>query len=83
MKIQLTACGILDQYLPPDADGDTALIQTNDQQTVRGLLLELGMPWQLRLLVSVNDTIVKQADHETHTLQAGDQVLVMPPLKGG
>ncbi len=83
IDIQLTAIGILDEYLPPNAAGDTAVVQTQAQQTVRGLLASLNMPWQHGLVVSVNDTVVKQADHPTRILHAGDRVLVMPPLKGG
>ncbi|MCY4245752.1 MAG: MoaD/ThiS family protein [Gammaproteobacteria bacterium] len=78
MKITVKASGILGEHFPGGP-------MTVPQKTlsVAALLSQLPLPPDLPCMVSVNNALVPKAMHREKMLNDGDEVVVMPPLKGG
>ena len=58
-------------------------ITLTDQGTIVSVLAELGVPHDQVGPVSLNDTIVSKDLWGDTVLHEGDQLTVMPPIKGG
>ena len=81
MKVRVSAAGLLEEYLPVDSDGETA-IEIPDPSPAATLLTVMraaGIP----ALISLNGGVVPRSQHATRTVSDGDAVHFMPNLKGG
>ncbi len=79
MKIRLDLAGELDDALD---DADTAAYDVADGATVSDLLAAL--PFGSRVaLTAVNGDMVPPADRHRHRLAEGDEVMMLPAVKGG
>ncbi len=83
MKITVRTSGLLDRYLPRDAQGGTAVIEIADGATVGDVMARLGMPGGDKYLVIANDATVRESERAAHVLANGDTLAIVPPLKGG
>ena len=83
MKIRIKTAGLLGQYLPPGSARNLAEIQITDDATPLDVMAQLRMPLEDSYLVSLNGSVVRKAERGNQTLAAGDQLAIMPPLKGG
>ncbi len=54
-----------------------------DRATLHDLLAELGHVAKRGVAVAVNDAVVPRSTWETHSLVAGDRVLVVQATQGG
>lgn len=83
MKVNLKMSGLLARYLPAGGENGRTVVELRDGATVAGMIGQLGIPEEERLLVIVNDETVPADQRETHKLADDDRVSIVPPLKGG
>ena len=82
MKVQVTAAGLLEEYLLADSDGEMT-VQASDGSTLITVMQAAGIPESAKPLVSLNGTVVPRSQHATRTVSDGDALHFMPNLKGG
>lgn len=83
MKITVSTGGLLDEYLPPGSEGDTAELEIGEGATLRDVLDKLGIPPNENYLLSVNGEVVARSERDRHALAEHDSLTILPPLKGG
>ena len=82
MKILVRTAGLLGKHLPPGSEANRAELEVPQGSTPKCVMDRLGFP-DGSYLVSLNGkavTIPKRGEVE---LQDGDNLALMPPLKGG
>ena len=82
MKVQVTAAGVLEEYLPADSDG-AMTVEAPAEATLVAVMQATGIPETARPLISLNGTVVPRSQHAERTVSDGDAVHFMPNLKGG
>jgi len=82
MKVQVTAAGVLEDYLPAGSDG-AVTVEAPDDATLVAVMQAAGIPESARPLVSLNGTVVPRSQHAVRAVADGDEVHFMPNLKGG
>lgn len=83
MQLTVKLVGPLSRFLPAGAVGNETQVDTADDATVADLMQKLGLPEDLKCMVSINDDIVPIGDRQSRALSASDQIKIIPPLKGG
>lgn len=83
MQISLKTSGLLKKYLPDGTDGNTASITVPDGSNINGVLKHLGAPVDGNYLIVVNGESVPPSKRGDLIVSDGDNVSLMPPLKGG
>ena len=78
MQLNVKLIGRLTEY----QRGDRA-VTLKDHGTIVSVLAELGVPHDQVGPVSLNDSLVSKDLWGGTVLQEGDQLTVMPPIKGG
>ena len=82
MKVQVTAAGLLEEYLPEGSDG-AMTVEAPDDATLVAVMQAAGIPENAKPLISLNGTVVPRSQHALRTVADGDEVHFMPNLKGG
>lgn len=82
MKVQVTAAGVLEDYLPAGSDG-AMTVEAPDDATLVAVMRAAGIPENAKPLISLNGTVVPRSQHATRVVADGDEVHFMPNLKGG
>ena len=82
MRINIRTAGLLGRYLPAGSAADRAPMEIEDGATPLDVMTRLGLP-EGRYLVSVNGAAVPAARRGATVLEDGDDLALMPPLKGG
>ena len=82
MRVQVTAAGVLEDYLPEDSDG-AMTVDASEGATLVSVMVASGIPESVKPLISLNGRVVPRSEHATHTVSEGDAVHFMPNLKGG
>ena len=82
MSVQVTAAGVLEDYLPAGSDG-AMTVDAPDGATLVAVMRAAGIPESARPLISLNGTVVPRSQHSVRTVADGDAVHFMPNLKGG
>lgn len=82
MRIQVRTAGLLGEHLPPGSERNRAQVEVRDGATPLDVMAQLGFPAG-SYLVSVNGSVVPTAQRAATILQEGDDLALMPPLKGG
>ena len=83
MKISLKTAGLLGRYLPPGSAANSADLDVAQGATPIDVIKQLGMPLDGRYLVVLNGTSIPQGERSRRTLVESDNLVIMPPLKGG
>lgn len=84
MQINVKLMGWLRHYLRDDLEHfDDKDLDVTDGQTVGGLAEWLGFRHDLEFLVLRNGERVASEALDTTVLVAGDELVYIPPLKGG
>ncbi len=83
MKLAVRTGGLLGKYLPEGSARNSAEIDLPEGTTAAGAIARLGMPPAGSYLVIHNGTAVPKAARAACTLADGDELAIMPPLKGG
>ena len=82
MRVQVTAAGLLEDYLPDDSDGETT-VEAPEGSTLVAVMVASGIPESAKPLISLNGRVVPRSEHATRTVSDGDELHFMPNLKGG
>ena len=82
MRVQVTAAGLLEEYLPAGSGGVTT-VEAPADATLFTVMQAAGIPESARPLISLNGTVVPRSQHAVRTVSDGDAVHFMPNLKGG
>ena len=82
MRVQVTAAGLLEEYLPAGSDGEMT-VEAPDEATLVAVMQAAGIPESAKPLISLNGTVVPRSQHATRSVSDGDAVHFMPNLKGG
>jgi sulfur carrier protein ThiS len=83
MKLAVRTGGLLGKYLPEGSARNSAEIDLPEGTTAAGAIARLGMPPEGSYLVIHNGAAVPKAARADCTLADGDELAIMPPLKGG
>ena len=82
MRVQVTAAGLLEEFLPEGSDGEMT-VEAPAGATLVAVMQAAGIPESAKPLISLNGTVVPRSQHAGRTVSDGDQVHFMPNLKGG
>ena len=82
MRVQVTAAGVLEDYLPAGSDGEMT-VEAPDEATLVAVMQAAGIPESAKPLISLNGTVVPRSQHGARAVADGDEVHFMPNLKGG
>ena len=82
MKVEITAAGLLEEYLPEGSDGEMT-VEAPAGATLVALMQAAGIPESAKPLISLNGTVVPRSQHAERTVSDGDAVHFLPNLKGG
>ena len=83
MLINLRTGGVLGQYLPEGSEKNRGSLEVAPGTTARAVMDRLGFPAERTYLVILNGTALPKAERESRALEEGDELAVLPPLKGG
>ncbi len=83
MKIAVRTGGLLGKYLPEGSARNSAELEVPTGASARDVIERLGMPSDRGYLVIHNGVAVPKAARAACRLSAGDELAIMPPLKGG
>ncbi len=83
MKITLRTASTLARYLPADAEGERARLDLPEGSTVADVMARLGFPLDQPYLVTLNGASLPRAERATRPLAEGDDLAILPPLRGG
>lgn len=82
MRILVRTAGLLGRYLPSGPVKNRAEIDVPSGSTISDVMKRLGFP-EGSYLVTLNGMAVPTAERAGRELGGGDNLAVMPPLKGG
>ena len=82
MKVQVTAAGLLEEYLPAGSDGEMT-VEASAGATLVSVMQATGIPESAKPLIALNGTVVPRSQHAERAVSDGDAVHFMPNLKGG
>ncbi len=83
MKVAIRTGGLLGKYLPAGSARNAAELERPEGTTAAGTIARLGMPPEGSYLVIHNGAAVPKDARAACALADGDELAIMPPLKGG
>jgi sulfur carrier protein ThiS len=83
MKISVTLFGGLRQYLPAGSGYNNCDIEIEEGASLQTLLTKVAIPDGKPYLVMHNDTRITAEQYAELNIQSDDQVVLLPPIKGG
>ena len=83
MQVSVTLFGGLRHYLPAGSSFNKAKIDVDEGATLEQLLARVPIPHDKKFLVILNDERVDEADYGGIGIDADDEVVLLPPIKGG
>jgi sulfur carrier protein ThiS len=83
MDISVTLFGGLRHFLPAGSSFNKCSINIDDGCHLDALLKQLPIPPEKPFIVIINDVKVSREDYADITVQSDDEVVLLPPIKGG
>lgn len=83
MELTVTLFGGLRHYLPPGSQFNRCTIDIEDGARLDAILARLPIPDDKDYLVLVNDEKIERERYAEIAIGADDDVVLLPPLKGG
>lgn len=83
MDLKVKLVGPLGRFLPAGSQGNETQVDAAEGATVSDLIEILGLPDDLKFIVSINDDIVPIQERQSRPLCSSDSIKIIPPLKGG
>jgi len=83
MDISVTLFGGLRHFLPAGSSFNKCSISVDEGSQLDALLQQLPIPPEKAYIVIINDEKVLREDYAEITIQSDDEVVLLPPIKGG
>jgi len=83
MDISVTLFGGLRHFLPAGSAFNKCKIDLDEGSSLAALLQKIPVPSDKPYMVILNDAKVASDKFDQITLQGDDQVVLLPPIKGG
>ena len=83
MEISVTLFGGLRHYLPAGSSFNKCKISIDDGASLETLLQRVPIPADKTYLVIINDEKVSREAYAATVIQVDDDVVLLPPIKGG
>ncbi|MEM7564185.1 MAG: MoaD/ThiS family protein [Pseudomonadota bacterium] len=83
MKISVTLFGALRHFLPAGSGFNKCEIELDAGSSLKVLLEKVPVPADKPYLVMHNDTRIAPEQYDEIEIQPADEVILLPPLKGG
>lgn len=83
MDISVTLFGGLRHFLPAGSSFNKCKIDLDEGSSLAALLQKIPVPSDKPYMVILNDTKVASDEFDQITIQDDDQVVLLPPIKGG
>ena len=83
MEISVTLFGGLRHFLPAGSSFNKCKIALDDGGSLEALLAKLPIPADKPYIVILNDERVARETYADVTVSADDDVVLLPPIKGG
>ena len=83
MQVTVKLFGALREFLPPGSGFNSCQLSFAPGQSLGDLLSQLPIPGHKPYLVIINDEKINQQDLTTAQIQENDEIVLLPPIKGG
>ena len=83
MEISVTLFGGLRHFLPAGSSFNKCSLPLEQGEHLDSLLAKLPIPADKKFIVIINDEKVSQQDYANITIHSDDEVVLLPPIKGG
>jgi sulfur carrier protein ThiS len=83
MDISVTLFGGLRHFLPAGSSFNKCSLPLEEGEHLDALLARLPIPADKPYIVIINDVKVAREDYADITVQPDDEVVLLPPIKGG
>jgi len=83
MDISVTLFGGLRHYLPAGSSFNKCDISTEDGASLETLLQQIPIPENKPYIVILNDEKVSRENYAEIIIQEKDEIVLLPPIKGG
>ncbi len=83
MEISVTLFGGLRHFLPPGSSFNKCRLPLGENEHLDSLLARLPIPPEKTFIVILNDEKVAREDYADIVIRPDDDVVLLPPIKGG
>jgi len=83
MQISVKLFGALRQYLPAGSSYNACKLTIAEGSTIADVLALLPIPESKAYLVLFNDTKINSDTYADTSVSAADEIVLLPPIKGG
>ncbi|TNF90628.1 MAG: MoaD/ThiS family protein [Gammaproteobacteria bacterium] len=83
MEVSVTLFGGLRHYLPAGSSFNKCKIDIDAGSSLEALLAKVPVPADKPYMVILNDEKVASDQYADVTIQGDDEVVLLPPIKGG
>lgn len=83
MDIQITLFGGLRHFLPPGSSFNKCKLSIEEGTNLTSLLSQLPIPADKPFLVMFNDLKLDSEQYDDTVVTADDDIVLLPPIKGG
>ncbi|MFA9419866.1 MAG: MoaD/ThiS family protein [Gammaproteobacteria bacterium] len=83
MQVNVKLFGALREYLPAGSGFNSCQLTTTELPLLNEVLAMLPIPDGKAYLVILNDEKINQQEYASTQLNENDEVVLLPPIKGG
>ena len=83
MQVTIKLFGALRQYLPSGSSFNSCQVTTTANSMLEEVLGMIPIPEHKAYLVIVNDEKINREDYTSTRVQESDEIVLLPPVKGG
>ncbi len=83
MDVDVTLFGGLRQYLPAGSSFNRCTLRVDDGASLKTVLEQVPIPADRPFLVILNDEKIEADAYDDIRISASDDIVLLPPIKGG
>jgi sulfur carrier protein ThiS len=83
VQVNIKLFGALRQYLPAGSGFNSCQLTTTEHPLLNEVLAMLPIPDSKAYLVILNDEKISRQEYASTQLNESDEVVLLPPIKGG
>ncbi len=83
MQVTVKLFGALRQFLPTGSSFNSGQLSIQAESTLGDVLALLPIPEHRAYLVIINDEKINREDYASMPVQENDEIVLLPPIKGG